>query len=225
MKKVEILLIALTVSACATQTPQQTTQIQGVGDPHEIQKAPTSIEIAAVTPELPELKKEENIEPEKELTFHEKIERIFYKGCVIDIETYDLSGITSLENLNKKYRPNSTITVVAVWYSLTNKKCGVKIDENNKRYHQIVHEEDGIIALDFMQFNVVRDKFGYDQIDLIRQGPSIKKEVADKINWNRVDKVNFANRRYGERLYMDGLHIHPIHKSMKDRIYKRWEEK
>ena len=225
MKKVEILLIALTVSACATQTPQQTTQIQGVGDPNEIQKAPTTIERSAVTPELPELKEEEKIEPEKELTFHEKIERIFHKGCVIEIETYDVSGERSLENGNIKYPPNSTITVVAVWDSLTNKKCGVRIDENSKIYHQIVHEEEGgIIALDFMRFSVLTNRHGYDYLHFYKQGPSIKKEIADKINWNRIDKINFSNIRYGERLYCCNL-FHPIHKSMKDRIYKRWEEK
>ena len=224
MKKVEILekLIALTVSACATQTPQQTTQIQGVGDPNKIQKAPTTIERAAVTPELPELKKEENIEPEKELTFHEKIERIFYKGCVIDIETHDVSGKKSLEDGRKKYPPNSTITVVAVWSHRTNRKCGVKIHENSKIYHQIVHEEEGIVALDFMQFNVATNSDGYDYLELFLQGPSIKKEIADKINWNRIDKVDF---RFRDKSRWYGASIHPIHKSMRDRIYKRWEEK
>ena len=193
--------------------------------------AENSVEIFQL-PELDEEKVEAEYKDEEELTFHEKIVRLFNPKCVIQIGTYDVSGMIVMnydEFETDKYPEGSTITVLALWDHRDHRfegVCGLyyspQIRRNSDLYKRwektfrAVHEEPDIVALDFLMIRVERDRYGHDSIS---GGPgySLQKQIVEKINWDRIRSVNITYLPMSFRANSD------FFTEIFEDIKKRWE--
>ncbi len=232
MKYLIIVLMAMSLSVCTTHQQSTSNLVQGVPDPNKVQARVGTIKDSVSVPQLPEVK-EEVREPEI-LSLEDKLRRLFV-DCIIEIKMHDVSGTDRIHDTDldaDKYPDGSSITIVALWDEDVHERCSLIYMRGGNRndggkykaLYRIVHEEEGMISLDFMIFEVRRDSFGYDNLLLQITGPSIKKVTADKINWNRDHEVNFGNIQKISRAYFSSF-FPAIHQEMKEIVFKRWEEK
>ncbi len=230
-----LLFVVVFLFGCAMPV-QETAPVAGVQVDDGIQQIPT-VKDSVVVPVLPEVVEAE-IEPDMELTFFEKIERVFPEGCVIQIEEYDVSGqpimgYHSRFYEEKKYPDDSRVIIVARWSDNVNKRCGLGAyyyDREWKELISLVREEE-LISLDFISFDIRRDSYGYDQLVLLsgsNQQHTIIKVVVDRINLDRFDELylsNFVtpNVAMVQKLRDDYYGGYEIHKFMVDFVFKRWK--